>query len=116
MQPIVPSGGTLKVINDKIEKIQHDVQVSFSHIIVQSCRKIFYFVSIYRCVYAISIQGRFDESQVLTNLTLCYFTGDDILTSHLMFNDRWKFDRYNLKGLKTYANDLTFGANIHLGK
>jgi hypothetical protein len=42
--------------------------------------------------------------------------GDDVDTSHLQFNERWKFDRYNLKGLKTYANDLTFGANIHLGK
>ena len=48
-------------------------------------------------------------------MTLCYYAGDDILNSHLMFNDRWKFDRYNLKGLKTYVNDLTFGANIHLG-
>ena len=33
-----------------------------------------------------------------------------------MFNDRWWFDRYNLEGLKTYINDLTFGANIFLGK
>ena len=32
-----------------------------------------------------------------------------------MFNDRWWFDRYNLEGLKTYINDLTFGANVLLG-
>ena len=84
-QPIVPSGGTNKIINDNIEKLQHESRHP-------------------------------DESQVLTNMTLCFFTGDDILKSHLMFNDRWRFDRYNLKGLKTYVNDLTFGANIHLGK
>ena len=64
----------------------------------------------------IRTQKRFDESKVLTNLTICYYTGDDILKSHLMFNDRWWFDRYNLEGLKTYINDLTFGANIFLGK
>ena len=26
-QPIVPSGGTAKIVNDKIEKIQHDTLV-----------------------------------------------------------------------------------------
>ena len=62
------------------------------------------------------MQKRFDESKVWTNLTLCYYTGDDILNSHLMFNDRWWFDRYNLEGLNTYINDLTFGANVFLGK
>ena len=27
-QPIVPSGGTAKIVNDKIEKIQHDTLVT----------------------------------------------------------------------------------------
>jgi len=85
-RPIVPSGGVLKDINNKIEKLQHDSK------------------------------QRFDESKVWTNLTICYYTGDDILKSHLMFNDRWWFDRYNLEGLKTYINDLTFGANVLLGR
>ena len=52
----------------------------------------------------------------LTNLTLCYYLGDDVLNSHLQFNDQWKFSTTNLKGLFTYINQLTLGTNYLLGR
>ena len=51
----------------------------------------------------------------LTNLTLCYYLGDDILNSHLQFNEQWKFSTSNLNGLFTYINQLTLGTNYLLG-
>jgi len=50
-----------------------------------------------------------------TNITMCYYLGDDIESSHLQFNDQWKYDRYNLKGLYNYINQLTLGTNTLLG-
>ena len=51
----------------------------------------------------------------LTNLTLCYYLGDDILNSHLQFNNQWKFTTNNLNGMFTYINQLTLGTNYLLG-
>ena len=50
-----------------------------------------------------------------TNITLCYYLGDDIEKSHLQHNDQWKYDAYNLDGLYNYINQLTLGTNILLG-
>ena len=51
----------------------------------------------------------------LTNLTLCYYIGDDVLNSHLQFNKQWKFDLQHTQGLHTYLNQLTLGTNYMLG-
>lgn len=58
----------------------------------------------------------FDDSSVLTNMTLCYFVGNDVLDSHLSYNNRWRFTLQNNNGLKTYLNDLTFGTNLLMGE
>jgi len=50
-----------------------------------------------------------------TNITMCYYLGDDIESSHLQYNDQWKYDRYNLNGLYNYINQLTLGTNTLLG-
>ena len=52
-----------------------------------------------------------------TSITLCYFVGDDILKSHLMYNKNWAFvPREDTSGLTRYINDLTLEANKLLGK
>ena len=52
-----------------------------------------------------------------TSITLCYFVGDDILKSHLMYNKNWAFvPRKDTSGLTRYINDLTLEANKLLGK
>ena len=56
------------------------------------------------------------DVRALTNITLCYYLGDDVLKSHLQFNKDWVFTLRNLKGLYTYINQLTLGANKILGK
>ena len=56
------------------------------------------------------------EKNALTNITICYYLGDDVEKSHLQFNPQWKFSRTNLNGLFTYINQLTLGTNILLGK
>lgn len=51
-----------------------------------------------------------------TSITLCYFVGDDILKSHLMYNKNWAFvPKKNTAGLTRYINDLTLAANKLLG-
>ena len=50
-----------------------------------------------------------------TNMTLCYYLGDDIMRSHLMHINGWRFSKSNLTGLYTYINELTLGTNILLG-
>jgi len=53
--------------------------------------------------------------QAATNITMCYYIGNDVESSHLQFNDQWKYDKYNLNGLYNYINQLTLGANTLLG-
>jgi len=50
-------------------------------------------------------------------MTLCYFVGDDILKSHLMYSEKWAFvpQKYTA-GLTRYINDLTLAANKLLGQ
>jgi len=62
------------------------------------------------------------DSRVLTNITICYFVGDDILKSHLMHDANWAFtvadkngQSTNLNGLVNYINDLTLQTNNLLG-
>jgi len=55
------------------------------------------------------------DQSALTNITMCYYLGDDIETSHLQYNDQWKYDSRNLNGLYNYINQLTLGANTLLG-
>ena len=55
------------------------------------------------------------DIQAQTNLTLCYYLGDDVEKSHLQYNPQWAYDKYNLKGLYDYINQLTLGANKLLG-
>merc|ERR1739838_670500 len=38
------------------------------------------------------------DQSALTNITMCYYLGDDIETSHLQYNDQWKYDSTNLNG------------------
>lgn len=55
------------------------------------------------------------DTQALTNMTLCYYLGDDVLKSHLQYNDQWKFTLSHTNGLHNYINQLTLGTNILLG-
>ena len=58
----------------------------------------------------------FPISILQTSITLCYFVGDDILKSHLMYNKRWAFvPKQSTSGLTRYINDLTLAANKLLG-
>ena len=58
----------------------------------------------------------FQLSILQTSITLCYFVGDDILKSHLMYNKRWAFvPKQSTSGLTRYINDLTLAANKLLG-
>ena len=50
-----------------------------------------------------------------TDMTLCYYLGDDVEKSHLQFNPQWQFTQSNLKGLYDYINQLTLGTNYLLG-
>jgi len=50
-----------------------------------------------------------------TDMTLCYYLGDDVENSHLQFNPQWQFTQSNLKGLYDYINQLTLGTNYLLG-
>lgn len=50
-----------------------------------------------------------------TDITMCYYLGDDIEKSHLQYNDEWAYDSSNLNGLYAYINQLTLGANTLLG-
>ena len=51
-----------------------------------------------------------------TNLTVCYFLGNDVVDSHLKFNNKWAFSPNNFDGLNTYLNDLTLATNLYLGE
>ena len=51
-----------------------------------------------------------------TNLTVCYFLGNDVVDSHLKFNNKWAFNPNNYDGLNTYLNDLTLATNLYLGE
>jgi len=51
-----------------------------------------------------------------TEMTLCYFLGDDVQKSHLQFIPKWEFTNgIDMSGLHTYINELTLGANKLLG-
>merc|ERR1711997_132912 len=65
------------------------------------------------------VEGRSPSSRssYQTSITLCYFVGDDILKSHLMYNKKWAFvPKQSTSGLTRYINDLTLAANKLLGQ
>jgi hypothetical protein len=63
----------------------------------------------------IGLQKSPTDVNAVTNITLCYFTGRDIETSHLQHNQQWAFNNQNTNGLFTYINHMTLGTNILLG-
>ena len=56
-----------------------------------------------------------NDVNALTNLTMCFYVGNDVIDSHLRFNERWFFNDRNYEGLNTYLNDLTLATNLFLG-
>ncbi|CAB4062547.1 unnamed protein product [Lepeophtheirus salmonis] len=58
-------------------------------------------------------KNSFDLWRDRRSLDICYFLGNDILKSHLIYNENWGDE--TVEGVKRYINELTYQANRLLG-